>query len=118
MMPGMIMLWHGTVATIPSGWALCDGTNGTPNLNSKFIMGAGRILPAPGGTGGTINHNHDFIGDGHSHDLGLGTDIGNRAPDGEHQHQTTTSAASGTTDNKDARPPYMILCYIMKLPLP
>ena len=37
---GMIMLWSGTIATIPSGWALCDGNNGTPDLTNKFIIGA------------------------------------------------------------------------------
>jgi len=37
---GAIMMWSGTIATIPSGWYLCDGTNGTPNLTNKFIIGA------------------------------------------------------------------------------
>lgn len=37
---GAILMWSGTIATIPSGWYLCDGTNGTPNLTNKFIIGA------------------------------------------------------------------------------
>lgn len=37
---GMIMMWSGTVETIPKGWLLCDGNNGTPNLHEKFIMGS------------------------------------------------------------------------------
>ena len=37
---GMIMLWSGTIATIPSGWKLCNGNNGTPDLRNKFILGA------------------------------------------------------------------------------
>jgi len=37
---GMIMMWSGTIATIPSGWLLCDGTNSTPDLRDKFIIGA------------------------------------------------------------------------------
>lgn len=37
---GIISLWYGTIASIPSGWALCDGTNGTPDLRDKFIVGA------------------------------------------------------------------------------
>ena len=37
---GMIMMWAGTIATIPSGWYLCDGSNGTPDLRNKFIIGA------------------------------------------------------------------------------
>ena len=38
---GMIMLWSGSVVSIPSGWLLCDGTSGTPNLQNRFIVGAG-----------------------------------------------------------------------------
>lgn len=41
MMPGMIMLWNGAVVDIPSGWHLCDGTVGTPDLRNKFVIGAG-----------------------------------------------------------------------------
>lgn len=37
---GMVQMWSGTIATIPAGWALCDGTNGTPNLINKFVIGA------------------------------------------------------------------------------
>jgi hypothetical protein len=37
---GMIMMWSGTIATIPSGWALCDGTSGTPDLRNKMIVAA------------------------------------------------------------------------------
>jgi len=39
--PGMIILWSGLTSTIPTGWALCNGTDGTPNLTDRFIMGAG-----------------------------------------------------------------------------
>lgn len=38
--PGLIALWSGTIANIPSGWVLCDGTNGTPDLQDKFVVGA------------------------------------------------------------------------------
>ena len=37
---GMIVMWSGTIANIPTGWALCDGNNSTPNLTDKFIVGA------------------------------------------------------------------------------
>ena len=37
---GMIMMWSGTIATIPSGWVLCNGSNSTPDLRNKFIIGA------------------------------------------------------------------------------
>jgi hypothetical protein len=37
---GMIMMWSGTIATIPSGWLLCNGSSSTPDLRDKFIIGA------------------------------------------------------------------------------
>lgn len=37
---GMIMMWAGSIATIPSGWYLCNGSNGTPDLRNKFVIGA------------------------------------------------------------------------------
>jgi microcystin-dependent protein len=37
---GVIVMWSGTIATIPSGWLLCDGTNSTPDLRNRFIIGA------------------------------------------------------------------------------
>lgn len=37
---GGIIMWSGTIATIPSNWALCDGTSGTPDLRDRFIVGA------------------------------------------------------------------------------
>lgn len=117
MMPGMIMLWYGSVATIPSGWALCDGANNTPNLVSRFVIGA-KFIPAPGATGGSASHSHDFVGDGHSHDLTSGIDIADAHPDGAFAHKTSTVPATGTTDLTDGRPPYHALCYIMKLPIP
>lgn len=49
--PGVIVMWSGTLATVPSGWALCDGQNGTPDLRDKFIKGW-HVGVDPGGTGG------------------------------------------------------------------
>ena len=37
---GMIIMWSGTIATIPTGWLLCNGSNSTPDLRDKFIIGA------------------------------------------------------------------------------
>ena len=42
---GMIMMWSGAIDKIPSGWRLCDGTNGTPDLRDKFVAGAGSEYP-------------------------------------------------------------------------
>lgn len=47
---GVIMLWSGSTTDIPIGWALCDGQNGTPDLRSRFVMGASEspLNPARG----------------------------------------------------------------------
>lgn len=37
---GMIIMWSGSISTIPDGWFLCDGSNGTPDLRDKFVVGA------------------------------------------------------------------------------
>jgi hypothetical protein len=51
---GMIMLWSGSSATIPSGWLLCDGSNSTPDLRNRFVVGATSTY-AVGATGGSAN---------------------------------------------------------------
>lgn len=69
---GGIIMWSGTIAAIPSGWALCDGTNSTPDLRTRFVVGAGSDAGpgetfnsatgatsgqyAPGQTGGSTAH--------------------------------------------------------------
>lgn len=71
---GVIVAWSGSPATIPSGWALCDGTNGTPPLSGKFIRAWGNGIAPTGGrkeaaadiylTAENIPyHRHKFIGD-------------------------------------------------------
>jgi len=59
---GVIAMWSGSIATIPSGWYLCNGTNGTPDLRDRFIVGAGNTY-TPSGTGGSA----DAIVPSHSH---------------------------------------------------
>jgi len=55
---GLIIMWHGLLANIPTGWDLCDGTNGTPDLRNSFIRGAANAAN-PGTTGGSATHTHD-----------------------------------------------------------
>lgn len=38
---GAIAMWSGSEASIPSGWLLCNGLNGTPDLRDRFVVGAG-----------------------------------------------------------------------------
>jgi microcystin-dependent protein len=48
---GLISMWSGSIGSIPAGWYLCDGSNGTPNLTDRFVIGAGSTY-AVNGTGG------------------------------------------------------------------
>lgn len=49
---GLIIWWYGAIASIPAGWVLCDGNNGTPDMRGKFPYGAGGTAN-PGATGGS-----------------------------------------------------------------
>lgn len=59
---GSIIMWHGLSSAIPSGWAICDGTSGTPDLRNKFVIGAGDAyaLNDIGGSADAVvvNHGH------------------------------------------------------------
>ncbi|WP_250630548.1 hypothetical protein [Rhodoflexus caldus] len=85
---GGIIMWSGSIASIPAGWSLCDGSNGTPDLRDRFIVGAGSSY-APGNIGGANQvalsaaempaHNH----------------TGFTSWDGDHFHMTEGTDASG-----------------------
>jgi microcystin-dependent protein len=105
---GVIVMWSGSIASIPSGWALCDGSNGTPDLRDRFIVGAGGSYNV-GNTGGEMtvtlttahmpSHNHGATTNsagGHQHNITI--------------HGTTASAnrlifgySSGTLNTTDQR---------------
>jgi len=107
----MIILWSGWIETIPVGWLLCDGENETPNLVSRFVLGAKGMI-YPGKTGGSSIHTHKFTGDGHSH--GMRTGGFDVASGVGWMPQTHDAEATGTTDNGGLYPPYYALAYIMK----
>jgi hypothetical protein len=88
---GMIILWSGSIASIPSGFALCDGTSGTPDLRDRFMVGAGSTY-AVDATGGSADatlptHTHTATStststdSGHTHPTVGGT--GNASGGGE-----------------------------------
>jgi len=133
---GGIILWSGSTGSVPSGWYLCDGTNGTPDLRNSFIVGAGNTY-AVGATGGTadaivVSHTHTATSTvtdpGHNHTLatttgGLGgQDQPTRALAGSANTGTSTTgitvatsvATAGTSGTGQNLPPYYALAYIQK----
>ncbi len=55
---GVIVMWSGSLASIPDGWVLCNGSSGTPDLTNRFIYGVSNGED-PGGSGGTTTHSHN-----------------------------------------------------------
>ena len=136
---GMIIIWSGSTANIPTGFVLCDGQNSTPDLRNRFVVGAGNNYN-PGDTGGADSvtlteaqmpqHNHGINDPGHKHttddyvgrsgyaeprNFGVGTD-GNANSSGDTNTKTTgiTIQNAGSGNSHENRPPYYALCYIMK----
>ena len=134
---GMIMLWSGSSATIPSGWLLCDGSSSTPDLRNRFVVGATSTY-AVGATGGSadaivVSHTHTatVTDPGHTHQASGGTAYvgtvalqagaqGGSSPNGAVALQSATTGitvANSTTGSSGTNanlPPYYALCYIMK----
>ena len=138
---GGIIMWSGSVASIPSGWALCNGSNGTPDLRNRFVVGAGSTyaVDATGGSADAIvvSHTHTAsVSDpGHRHGFtdvarvsdffpGVGSFSG-----GGFQKQaatidnmlsattgiTVTNSTTGSSGTNANLPPYYALAYIQKL---
>jgi len=137
---GAIIMWSGSIASIPSGWLLCNGTSGTPDLRDRFVVGAGSTY-AVAATGGTadaivVAHTHtastSASDSGHTH-----SSQGNGAPNGggagiayvvgtgnQPGYATTTGNANitasttvnstGSSGTNQNLPPYYALAYIMK----
>lgn len=81
--PGAIVMWSGLKADVPEGWALCDGTNSTPDLRERFIKSIGTDpMEEPGTTGGTALH----------------TPAGTLASAGDHSHSFTSSSNAASPD--------------------
>ena len=134
---GTVVMWSGAADAIPYGWALCDGTNGTPDLRDRFVVGAGAEY-AVGATGGekqhqlTVaempSHSHGVNDPGHAHgyidwtmDRGSGWAAGSEfnwlfAERGTNAATTGINLQSaGGNQPHENRPPYYALCFIMKV---
>ena len=111
---GMIMMWSGTIATIPTGWVLCNGSNGTPDLRNRFVIGAHSdsagvayttVTGSNTQTGGTkdainVSHTHTATSSvtdpGHTH-----ASPKNAAPNGGGAGICMAGAASGNSPGYD-----------------
>ena len=118
---GVIMMWSGASDAIPTGFVLCNGSNSTPDLRNRFVVGATDTY-AVGATGGATSTN-----------AVLGSVVANTGTeDNPNQIQDASSSYNGI-QNKSSRdrhlhgvdlnhthsniptvPPYYALCYIMK----
>lgn len=132
---GAIMMWSGSIATIPSGWLLCNGSSGTPDLRDRFIVGAGTTY-AVAATGGSANatlvshtHTATVTDPGHSHTFLIGPRLGGSysypsnsdsgAANGVGTNSNTTgitvaNSTEGASATNANLPPYYALAYIMK----
>lgn len=119
---GVIVMWSGTASNIPAGWALCNGSSGTPDLRGRFVLGGGGTYN-PGATGGeeTVTLTRSQI-PSHTHKLfvtegeftGSGMDVLSYGKAGVYTSNYTGSNTGGGGAHNNM-PPYYALCYIMKL---
>jgi len=135
---GLIAIWSGLLSAIPSGWALCDGAGGRPNLLDKFVKGVPNNATNPGTTGGSStvtlaaadipSHQHSITSGGsHHHHLKQGVDSEegpntwavNGSVDvptddaGSHDHGGNTGLIGGGGAHEN-KPPYYEVAYIIK----
>jgi hypothetical protein len=129
---GSIIMWSGSIATIPSGWVLCNGANGTPDLRDRFIVGAGSSYAVNAAAGSAshshsvdISHTHTYSGttsiasSRSSADGNTGNPSGMLCPYDHTQTFSGTTSGAGpssfSSNSSSNLPPYFALAFIMKL---
>ena len=117
---GGIIIWSGSANNIPTGWVLCDGNNGTPNLTDRFVLGAGNNYTV-GSTGGEATHTltiDEMPSHSHEYYTGKGEDTtkSGYAANAEisQVYQVLNTNSTGNSQPHNNMPPYYSLCYIMK----
>lgn len=119
---GGIIIWSGAKDAIPEGWTLCDGSNGSPDLRDRFVLGAGSSYSV-GATGG--EKTHKLTGSempSHSHSILIRGSSGEvsgvlyaATMSSSTKSGTFSTYSSGGSSAHNNMPPYYVLCYIMKL---
>lgn len=122
---GGIIAYSGEAETIPEGWAVCDGENGTPDLRGRFILGVSETHPM-GETGGeeevtlTVEQMPKHT---HVYRLAKGgksivsSSVGNNTgyPYLSNANDLENVGEKGSNQPHPNMPPYYALIYIMKL---
>ena len=123
---GVIIMWSGTIASIPPGWHICDGTNGTPDLRDRFIVGARQdsggiaktnVHGVLEKTGGEAMHTLTIAEmPAHSHTYSGHGQWGGRGGDDQAgcQQPSVTGSTGGNQPHENC-PPFYALAFIMKL---
>lgn len=112
---GGIIMWSGSIATIPANFALCNGSGGTIDLRDRFVVGAGNVY-AVGNAGGANNtsashtNNHSTSVDG----LAAGANV--PFTGGVLSNLTVGHTHTAHGDHSIATlPPYYALAYIQRV---
>lgn len=127
---GVVVMWSGSPTAIPDGWALCDGTQNTPDLRGRFVVGYNRddadyngIGKASGSKTVTLTtanlpaHTHKAMKRGDDHNLDHSGTYGVLETNLVAEANGIDIGLGNTGDGQafDIRPPYYVLAYIMKL---
>lgn len=116
---GAIILWAGSTSTIPSNWQLCNGSNGTPDLRNRFVIGAGDSYGV-GATGGEATHTLSITEmPSHNHNFPVDTSLTSidniSGGIGAENVKSVTTSYTGGNQPHNNMPPYYALAYIQKI---
>lgn len=118
---GIIVMWSGTIASIPSGWALCNGSSGTPDLRNRFVVCAnadsGGVAKSTvtGSAQQSANPTHTHSSGSITVSLAGGADFNTVAANDSYTISGTTGATTAGTGANATIPTFYALAYIMKL---
>lgn len=119
---GCIIMWYGNTA--PSGWVLCDGQNGTPDLRGRFVLGSGsgsgltqRTLNQTGGEESHMLSIDEMPSHQHQSGGGITSDMGGGRFGGIIIRERTGIMTDNTGGNQkhNNMPPFFVLSFIMKI---
>ena len=140
---GCILIWSGAADAVPEGWVVCDGTNNTPDLRDRFVLGGGGTR-AVGAIGGAETHkltvaempSHAYVQQVAVSPASTASNVvpwrrritGTQSAVTDYAYATAGTASASTNARTDVStqlrgssaahnnmPPYYVMCYIMKI---